>query len=379
MAATDHSREIPLHRGPVSGGAEPHRRRRRRFVAGGMVAGAMLALATASSHAFVEHQQLTASDGVVRHWFGSSVATDGQRLAVCHSFFAIDPDDESRSAAYVFAEIEGVWTEVAKLEPSDGNTSFCRNELDLAIDGNTIVAGAGGATVDGNLFYLYSNPNGEEARVTTRFLRSDGEPVEQMVVIPPETRRTIHVNAIDGLASAEVAAEISADVPIVAERAMYFRGFSAGSVARGATALATSWFFAEGATAFFDTFALLGNPGSSDAAVTVRYQLPDGATLSKDYTVPAGRRRTVWVDGEADALASTAVAMQITSTEPIVAERAMWWGPTSASWYERATPRSGRRRPGRSGPWGTARPADRWPKTHICWWRTCRRGPGVRR
>ncbi len=100
----------------------------------------------------------------------------------------------------------------------------------------------------------------------------------------------------------------------------------AGTAGRGATALSTTWSLAEGATGFFHTYLLLGNPNTGEATVTVRYQLPDGTAFDKAYAVPGQSRRTVDVNFEDARLASTAVGMSITSTLPIVSERAMWWG-----------------------------------------------------
>jgi hypothetical protein len=83
-------------------------------------------------------------------------------------------------------------------------------------------------------------------------------------------------------------------------------------------------------------YLLLGNPNAADASVDVRYLLPDGSTITKTYLVAGNTRRTVDVHVEDPRLASTSVGMAITSTQPIVAERAMWWpGPRIApEWYE---------------------------------------------
>jgi hypothetical protein len=118
-------------------------------------------------------------------------------------------------------------------------------------------------------------------------------------------------------------------VPIVAERAMYLhstdRPWGAGASGGGAIAPATSWSFAEGSTGFFHTYLLLGNPAASEATVTVSHQLPNATMLTRTYVVPPQSRRTVDVNLEDPQLTSTAVAISITSTVPIVAERAMWW------------------------------------------------------
>ncbi|MPZ18968.1 MAG: hypothetical protein GEV06_13790 [Luteitalea sp.] len=194
---------------------------------------------------------------------------------------------------------------------------------------------AEGATYSFNLFYLIANPNDADANVTIQYLRASGEPVTQDLVVAARSRRTIWANAVPGLATAEVAAVISADQPIVAERAMYLGSrFEAGTASRGASALSSEWFFAEGETSFFDTFLLLGNPGAAPASVTVTYQLPDGSTLAKVHDLPAASRRTILVDQEDLELAATAVAMRVSSSVPIIAERALWWAAATGSWYE---------------------------------------------
>ncbi|MPY87877.1 MAG: hypothetical protein GEU99_08150 [Luteitalea sp.] len=194
---------------------------------------------------------------------------------------------------------------------------------------------AEGATHVFNLFYLIANPNDAEANVTIQYLRGSGGPVTEEEVLPAHSRRTIWANAVPGLELAEVAAVISADQPIVAERAMYFGPlFDAAAASGGASALSPEWFFAEGETSFFDTFLLLGNPGDATAEVSVTYQLPDGSTLTKVHDLPAASRRTILVDEEDSQLASTAVAIRASSSQPIIAERAMWWRGTAESWYE---------------------------------------------
>jgi hypothetical protein len=194
---------------------------------------------------------------------------------------------------------------------------------------------AEGATYFTNLFYLIANPNDAEANVTLTYLRGAGEPITQEVVVPAQGRRTIWANDVPGLEFAEVAAVISGDRPIVAERAMYMGPeFDSGTVSRGTSALSRAWFFAEGETSFFDTFLVIGNPSETAAQVEVTYRLPDGTPITKTYGLPATSRRTILVDQEDPQLASTMVAMTLLSNEPIVAERAMWWGPTAQSWYE---------------------------------------------
>lgn len=190
---------------------------------------------------------------------------------------------------------------------------------------------AEGATNTFSLFYLIENPGTTQANVTfTHLLEGGAAPVVRNEIVPPRSRRTFFINAIAGLEGASLSTVITSDVDVVAERAMYLnttsRQWEGGTSGRGATAPSTSWSFAEGATGFFHTYLLLGNANTSETTVTVRYQLPDGTVVTKDYAVAAQSRRTVDVNFEDPQLASTAVGILLTSTLPIVAERAIWWG-----------------------------------------------------
>jgi hypothetical protein len=103
----------------------------------------------------------------------------------------------------------------------------------------------------------------------------------------------------------------------------------------GVAAPATSWYHAEGATgSFFDTYILVINPNPDTATVTYKYFLPSGVVITRSVDVPANRRHTVNVEFEHPLLADTAVSTQVTSSLPIVSERAMYWAGPASSWYE---------------------------------------------
>lgn len=203
---------------------------------------------------------------------------------------------------------------------------------------------AEGSTSIFDLFYLLENPWPRPVNATIRYLRPFGAPIEKPIVLAPQTRTTVWVNAYNdpALTEMDLSAHIIADGPIVVERAMYHSQpgeiFSAGHASAGAPAPSTSWFFAEGATGdFFDAFLLMANPTSNAGTVTVRYQFSDGSTLTKSYPIGAFSRYTVQLDADDPRLASTSFSMSVNSTVPIVAERAMWWpGPqiTPQFWYE---------------------------------------------
>ncbi len=203
---------------------------------------------------------------------------------------------------------------------------------------------AEGATHGFQLFYLIENPDpvaAADVRIT--YFTPTGAPVIRTRSVPAHSRVTIYANEVPELRAVDVSAQIESTngVPIVAERAMYRDAngqvFGAGHAGTGATEASTAWFFAEGATgAFFDTYVLVVNPGVVPATVTARYQLPSGASFSKDYVVAPASRRTISVENEDPRLAATSMAIALTSTQPIVAERAMWWPGLAVSpeWYE---------------------------------------------
>jgi hypothetical protein len=190
---------------------------------------------------------------------------------------------------------------------------------------------AEGATNVFSLFYLIENPNSGPATVRLTHLSEGGTaPVTQDVTVPGNSRQTYYINAVPGLETAALSTTVTSDIPIVAERAMYLntsdRLWEGGHAGHGATALSPTWTFAEGATGFFHTYLLFGNPNPGTASVGVTYQFADGTTLSKTYNVPGQSRRTIDVNFEDPKLASTTVGMAVASDLPIVAERAMYWG-----------------------------------------------------
>jgi uncharacterized repeat protein (TIGR01451 family) len=202
----------------------------------------------------------------------------------------------------------------------------------------------GATAADFSLFYLLQNPNPVATVATVKYLLPDGlAPITMTYPLAGNSRTTIFVDAEDPrLAQTAVSAVITTPVgaPIIVERAMYrstpTQDFAAGHGSSGVTAMATHWFFAEGATGpFFDCFILLANPGTQPANVTINYLLDDGRTFTKEYTVPAEGRYTVYVDAEEipagsgnRPLETVAVSSTVSSNQPIIAERAMWWpGP----------------------------------------------------
>src|SRR5262245_19087522 len=95
-----------------------------------------------------EGQKLTASDGRSGDEFGYRVALNGHTLLV-GAFTATINGIVSQGAAYVFNRSGDTWSESQKLTADDG-ALFDNFGAAVAIDGNTLVVGANGATIGSN-------------------------------------------------------------------------------------------------------------------------------------------------------------------------------------------------------------------------------------
>jgi hypothetical protein len=188
---------------------------------------------------------------------------------------------------------------------------------------------AEGAT--GGFFHtdlLFANPNFDDLSVTIDFLREDGVVVQAALRLFKMGRATLDVGKILGLEATAVAAVVHStnNYPIVAERTMTWdqQGYGA-SGEKGASALSTTWLFAEGSQGFFKTFLLLVNPQTTSNDVTVRFLLESGAPLTKTYTMGPHQRLTV--DGAAiPELQNQSFGMEVTFAQPGMAERSMYFG-----------------------------------------------------
>lgn len=120
---------------------------------------------------------------------------------------------------------------------------------------------------------------------------------------------------------------------------MYFstpdQPLAAGHDGAASPVLSTDWYLAEGAGGFFDTFILLANPGTTEASVTLTFLGEFGGTpVTRTYTVAARSRLTVNPTTPGNVPGVCCVfATVVSSTVPIVVERAMWW-PSGNTWRE---------------------------------------------
>ncbi len=170
------------------------------------------------------------------------------------------------------------------------------------------------------------NPSTTPALALLRFLQGDGTSMSYDLAVPARTRRTLNVKTDAQLAQAEFSTVVETDVQLVIDRTMTWDAGGYGSHAETSIASpATIWYLAEGAThSGFDLFYLIQNANDEQARLRVKYLLPSGSPIEKDYTVGARSRFNLWVDTDDPRLESTDVSAVITSDRPIIVERAMY-------------------------------------------------------
>ncbi len=98
-----------------------------------------------------------------------------------------------------------------------------------------------------------------------------------------------------------------------------------GTVSKGVPEAAETWYFAEGYTGGgFDEYILVNNPNPEGAILDLDYLKPDGSIFSQSLLLGANSRTTVLVDA-APGMENTDVSVRLSSSLPVVAERAMYF------------------------------------------------------
>jgi Tol biopolymer transport system component len=184
------------------------------------------------------------------------------------------------------------------------------------------------------------NPGAAPINVHATYYLGSGAPVEKDYPVPANRRSTILVNSPDAIgAGKDASVLLTCPTPFLAERPMYFDyqglggwGWTGGHCVIGATESATDWFFAEGYTgAGFEEWICIQNPGAVAAAVTITYY-PEGggAPIVRNHAVDANSRFTVPVN--VDAGSGLAISAKLSSTQPVIVERPMYFSYGPSGW-----------------------------------------------
>jgi glucose/arabinose dehydrogenase len=192
-------------------------------------------------------------------------------------------------------------------------------------------------------FVLIANPNSAAADVTVTYLTETGQTVTRSKTVPANARLTVNIEAEGSttLANAAVATRVLANIPVVVERAQYWpnapsQWYEAHN-AFGVTTAGTRWGLAEGQTGRFETassYILLANNTNTSATVTIDFIREVDIPLTRTFTVPGNSRFNVSTGPSTTVpeLDSERFGAVVTSTVPIVVERALYWNANAEFW-----------------------------------------------
>jgi hypothetical protein len=181
---------------------------------------------------------------------------------------------------------------------------------------------------------LLLNPNNVPTLARLRFMREDGTVVEHAELLPPMGRRSVFVNAL--FVTSGFATQVTADQPIVVERAMYFDRGLGGHDTLATPTPSQTWFLAGGSSrGDFDTWLLVENPGNTPASVRVSFMTDTGAVVNQPLFVLPHARASLFTD---PIVPNAVYGIRIESDQPIVAERAVYFDAGRAGYDASAVP-----------------------------------------
>jgi hypothetical protein len=177
-------------------------------------------------------------------------------------------------------------------------------------------------------YILVQNPNSAPTNATLTFMIEGASPRAFVRTIPARSRQTFQMSTFIG--SKDASCQVSADAPIVVERSM-FRGANKamGHETIGATTPATTSFLAEGSTSWgFTTYVLVQNPNPVTANVKLSLLTSLGRLDGPTAAMPPNSRKTFNLNNFINVGALSKgldVSTIVSSDQPIIAERAMYW------------------------------------------------------
>jgi hypothetical protein len=204
----------------------------------------------------------------------------------------------------------------------------------FAPEGHIWYLAEGCTEADFETWILVQNPNASPATVGLTFMTENGPVAGPSAVLPANSRQTWKAN--DYVTSWNVSTEVTADMPVVAERAMYDTARTWAHDSIGVTYTADLWYLPEGATAGgFETFVLVQNPGANPVTLNLTFMTSSGPVPGPTGFNLAGHSRiTFYVN---DWVTDFNVSTEVAASGGVICERAMYgnnrtWAHDSIGW-----------------------------------------------
>lgn len=177
-----------------------------------------------------------------------------------------------------------------------------------------------------NEYILLMNPSSEKANVNIRLMNESGDVRNVPVEVNPNSRYTVWVNRF--MSGCGLSARVTSDVPICAERAMYFNfsnRWKGGHDSIGVVMPSNQWYLAEGCTSEqFDTFVLVQNPSEVSANVRMTFMREGLGPVERSFKIPPESRFTVNLKN-IPGCENASISTKVDSDVGVIAERSMYF------------------------------------------------------
>ena len=168
---------------------------------------------------------------------------------------------------------------------------------------------------------LIQNPNASVAGCDVTYMIEGEGPRTVHKTVAPNTRSTF--NVADDIGAKDASIQVSSDVHVIPERAMYRYDRREGHDSIGTTTPNADYYLAEGTTAWgFTTYVLVQNPNPNPNTVTVTYMTSAGPVVEPAFVMQPNSRETIRVN---DVVPNVDLSAKVSGTLPLIAERAMYY------------------------------------------------------
>ena len=195
-------------------------------------------------------------------------------------------------------------------------------------------------------YVLLLNPGSNDANVHIAYHTMDGRHFATDHVVRARTRVTVDTLAAEPrLDGQHYWMEVTSDVPVVAERTMFWDRGSAlmeSHSSHGVLEASTRWSTGDarvGGAQAFSTFVLIANPTDRTATLRLTVKRDGGGDIVTTREIPPMTRDTVNVAKVAPTLTDESfwVVVESTNGVPVVVERSVYWNPTDRGGWSGGT------------------------------------------
>ncbi len=220
-----------------------------------------------------------------------------------------------RGSAPIIAERSMYW--------DNGTGEACHDSIGVAAPSKTWYVAEGSTNGGFETWILVQNPNDVPATASLTYMTPAGQVPGPTITLAPESRKSINVAETVPL-EWDVSTKVTSPEPLIVERAVYWNNRGGGHESIGVTEPSTTWYLAEGCTnGGFDTWVLIQNPNDSQATAQITYMTPGGKVDGPAITLLPNSRKSINV---ADTVKDEwSVSTQISGSQPLIAERSVYW------------------------------------------------------